>query len=170
MKLDFDKTNRRGYVQNGGGFDPKSEGILHLAPTGSPAGKCLGKGFLSNFPCGQTRSYLPTALARGRRSLAGVAEECPWEVAARGARPHGAPPPGGADSNVLHKAPNPSPGPTPSPAPAWGRRESGAAAVARLRLAPGRGGGGEKRVGRRPALPSGPGEGAAGTRHSLPGD
>lgn len=88
----------------------------------------------------------------------------------QGRSPARAPPPGGADSNVLHKAPNPSPGPTPSPAPAWGRRESGAAAVARLRLAPGRGGGGEKRVGRRPALPSGPGEGAAGTRHSLPGD
>lgn len=41
----------------------------------------------------------------------------------------------------------------------------------RLRLAPGRGGGREKRGdAARPALPSGPGEGAAGTRHSLPGD
>lgn len=63
---------------------------------------------------------------------------------------------------------SPSPRPAARAAPAWGRRESGAA-PRRLRLAPGREQ--ERRVGAtRPALPSGPGEGAAGTRHSLPGD
>lgn len=64
-----------------------------------------------------------------------------------------------------------------APLPAWGwvavsqgRPRWLGSLWLRLRLAPGRGGGGEQRVGRRPALPSGPGEGAAGTRHSLPGD
>lgn len=75
-------------------------------------------------------------------------------------------PPGGASSPT--GLPNPSPCPTPRAPPARGRRESGAAAAAApARLAPGRGGEGSRRPAR-PAL--WPWEGAAGTRHSLPGD
>lgn len=95
-------------------------------------------------------------------------------MAARGARPRRAQPPDGAGQPVLRQAPRqPLTGShTPSTAPARGGVSQGRQQWW-WRLAPGRGGGGEEeKMRHRPAppMPSGPGEGAAGTRHSLPGD
>ena len=66
LKLDFNKTNRKGYVQNGGGFNPKGRVRELFSPPqqGALAGKGLRGGLLSHraaayFPWGRASSSAP---------------------------------------------------------------------------------------------------------------
>ena len=57
LKLDFNKTNRKGYVQNGGGFNPKGRVRELFSPPqqGALAGKGLRGGLLSH----RAAAYFP---------------------------------------------------------------------------------------------------------------
>lgn len=166
LKLDFNKTNRKGYVQNRGGFNPKGRVRELFSPPqqGALAGKGLRVGVLSHraaahFPWGRAsssaprpwqggaahplgrwrwRRRLPGSSRQGRSPAQGTAAR--WRRVARS--PPGSPP---APHRVPHPAPRQPGGGVSQGRQRWWRR-----------LAPGRGGGGEeeKRVGHRPARPA----------------